>query len=208
MGKETIIFNGVAFSRNPDASRRSSRVYYTPEWAARVSGVEMLHREVWKAAHGPIPDGHLIHHIDGNPLNNTLENLECIPARSHASRHGATLYRRVFTEDDREKAAEWKRSAAGRAVMSGAAKDGWRCRKAKGGSRELSCAYCGTTFHSYGATPMFCSPKCRSADRRDRGVDNEERVCVNCGSTFVVNRYLKTKCCSNTCARRRRMKPS
>jgi hypothetical protein len=34
-----------------------------------------LHREVWKIANGPIPDGMMIDHIDGDGLNNELSNL-------------------------------------------------------------------------------------------------------------------------------------
>ena len=36
------------------------------------------HREVWEQAHGPIPEGGVIHHKDHNPANNSLENLELI----------------------------------------------------------------------------------------------------------------------------------
>jgi hypothetical protein len=34
-----------------------------------------LHREVWMLANGPIPQGLMIDHIDGNGLNNDLSNL-------------------------------------------------------------------------------------------------------------------------------------
>jgi hypothetical protein len=42
-----------------------------------------LHRDIWEKYNGPIPDGFVIHHRDGNPLNNTLENLECVPEYEH-----------------------------------------------------------------------------------------------------------------------------
>lgn len=35
----------------------------------------LVHRAVWEAFNGPIPDNYDIDHIDGNPLNNALENL-------------------------------------------------------------------------------------------------------------------------------------
>ena len=34
-----------------------------------------LHREVWREAHGDIPEGYEVHHIDANRANNQLENL-------------------------------------------------------------------------------------------------------------------------------------
>lgn len=43
-----------------------------------------LHRAVWEAANGPIPDGFDVHHRDWDKFNNTLENLECLPKDDHA----------------------------------------------------------------------------------------------------------------------------
>ena len=50
------------------------------------------HRQIWEQAYGPIPkdrDGrsYEIHHIDGNPNNNSLENLMCIPIQEHYDIH-------------------------------------------------------------------------------------------------------------------------
>ena len=38
----------------------------------------LVHRAVWEAFNGPIPEGCDIDHIDGNPKNNNLENLQAI----------------------------------------------------------------------------------------------------------------------------------
>lgn len=46
-----------------------------------------LHRVVWQDANGPIPEGHHIHHIDRDRGNNSLENLEAVPAREHFPRY-------------------------------------------------------------------------------------------------------------------------
>lgn len=37
-----------------------------------------VHRMVWEAYNGPIGTGLEIHHIDGNPANNRLNNLEIV----------------------------------------------------------------------------------------------------------------------------------
>lgn len=33
---------------------------------------------VWEQVNGAVPTGHFIRHLDKNPLNNTIENLECV----------------------------------------------------------------------------------------------------------------------------------
>lgn len=37
------------------------------------------HRVIWEMHNGKIPDGMEIDHIDGNGLNNRIENLRCVP---------------------------------------------------------------------------------------------------------------------------------
>lgn len=38
----------------------------------------LVHRAVWEVFNGPIPEGYDIDHIDGNPKNNNLDNLQAI----------------------------------------------------------------------------------------------------------------------------------
>ena len=38
----------------------------------------LKHRWLWESHHGPVPDGHILHFIDGNKQNCALENLEVI----------------------------------------------------------------------------------------------------------------------------------
>ena len=45
------------------------------------------HRLVWIKAHGPIPPGYEIHHRDGNPRNNKLENLIMLTKSAHKKEH-------------------------------------------------------------------------------------------------------------------------
>lgn len=46
-----------------------------------------LHRLVWQQAHGPIPVGSIIHHINGDKRDNRLENLVCMTRGEHTLLH-------------------------------------------------------------------------------------------------------------------------
>jgi hypothetical protein len=39
----------------------------------------LKHREIWKAAHGPIPKGHVVHFLNGNSQDFRVENLAALP---------------------------------------------------------------------------------------------------------------------------------
>ena len=48
---------------------------------------EYEHRMVWKKFFGDIPKGFVIHHKDGNKLNNDISNLVLMNAKEHAQMH-------------------------------------------------------------------------------------------------------------------------
>ena len=48
---------------------------------------KLVHRIIWECVNGEIPEGYDIHHIDGNPMNNSIHNLEMIDAFEHNSMH-------------------------------------------------------------------------------------------------------------------------
>lgn len=37
------------------------------------------HRLIWEAQNGPVPDGHVVVFLDGDPTNLAIENLRCVP---------------------------------------------------------------------------------------------------------------------------------
>lgn len=48
---------------------------------------QWVHRMVWEETNGAVQDGDVVHHKDHNPLNNTIDNLECISSYEHQSHH-------------------------------------------------------------------------------------------------------------------------
>jgi len=84
---EKIIYNGHTYSRNSEAKDLSHRKYYRRSWNKRPkNGEKLLHRQIWFDNFGPIPFMCVIHHIDGNPDNNDIENLCCVSERDHSMR--------------------------------------------------------------------------------------------------------------------------
>lgn len=46
-----------------------------------------LNRYIWKKFFGDIPEKHIIHHKDGNKINNAIENLELMEWGEHSRHH-------------------------------------------------------------------------------------------------------------------------
>jgi hypothetical protein len=49
---------------------------------------KMLHRWIWEEAHGPIPSGMEIDHIDGDRKNNNLSNLRLVDRHTNMRNKG------------------------------------------------------------------------------------------------------------------------
>ena len=55
----------------PHTDRKNGYQYFTP-----TEGPNRFHRFIWEALNGSIPNSMTIDHIDGDKLNNRLENLQ------------------------------------------------------------------------------------------------------------------------------------
>jgi hypothetical protein len=88
---------------------------------------DRIYRDIWEKAYGPIPKDERgisfdIHHIDGDPTNNALENLKAVSVADHYDIHykqedwhqASLIAKRLFISLD-----EWK------ALRSKAAKAQW-----------------------------------------------------------------------------------
>lgn len=146
-------------------------------------GGKKLHREVWARAFGPIPEGCHIHHRDGNPLNNRIDNLECIPASEHLSltwrkRRGGL--QEHFSAFARQRAAEWHKSEEGRLWHRRLAERTRNWTKWKREPRD--CPECGRNFMALvrksGYPQIFCSRECKVAAYRKRKKAGRDSGCM------------------------------
>lgn len=55
--------------------------------AAQANGYVLEHRRVWHDERGPIPKGHIVHHVDGDKQHNLIDNLVCMSRGDHAIEH-------------------------------------------------------------------------------------------------------------------------
>ena len=54
----------------------------------RIGGkIYYEHRLIWAEANGPIPDGYVIHHINGNKKDNRLANLAMVTAKENRQKY-------------------------------------------------------------------------------------------------------------------------
>lgn len=155
-----------------------------------------LHRVIWTDAFGEIPQGFHVHHKDGNPSNNALENLECVNGKAHISSHQKGHNRIPFAAI--KAAAIWAKTEAGVEALK---KSGRENAHFMHDPRALQCTTCGSNYIGIKRNEnAFCSNACKSRYRRKSGVDNITKKCRNCGSEFQSSKYQKVNHCSKRCA--------
>ena len=82
-----IVNDGNTLKTKWGNARIDSHGYYQITSNEKGYGGKFLHRLIYAEHHGEIPDGVVIHHIDENPLNNDISNLEPMSLSEHASIH-------------------------------------------------------------------------------------------------------------------------
>lgn len=135
-----------------------------------------LHRVVWEAYNGEIPEGYHVHHIDEDRRNNSISNLSLVPGIEHVRNHAKSELRR---ENGRKaivlaiaNAPEWHGSEEGFAWHSSHVKETW----AKKEPEVRICTFCGKEFltrdlaHKNGN--HFCNQNCKAkyARRKKAGL--------------------------------------
>ena len=78
--------------------------YYRITSGKEGNNGKRLHRLIWEDYHGKkIPEGYVVHHIDGNKLNNDIGNLKLMNHSEHLSHHHKG---KVVSKEARKKMSE------------------------------------------------------------------------------------------------------
>lgn len=175
MNKETIVYGGKKYHRYPDSDRRQLRVYYWrhDKWKEPPFA---LHRQIWIDNNGSIPKGHVIHHIDGNPLDNEISNLEMILHSAHTRMHSQEPERRAALVKNGEKqtqriiaaAEKYRRSKEGIEFARKNIKNSIHHSE----PQNAVCLECGEHFTYVIKTKVkFCKKLCGARYRRKTKID-------------------------------------
>jgi len=205
--RESVELDGVLYWRRLDDEERAHRVYFKrhPGDAAKHGAEMYYHRALWVREHGAIPSGAHVHHLDFDPLNNSVGNLSVISASDHSRLH--TLRRlddletaermRANLDRIRPLTKAWHASDEGRAWHVEHGKRVWAAVE----FMQFKCEQCGAAFESKAqhGRVRFCSNKCKAARRRDSGVDDVPTPCAHCGIEFMRNKYSGPKFCRSEC---------
>lgn len=83
-----IMVDGRRRCRTCGRNRQQYPQVYVPNHPmASKNGQAYLHRVVWYDAYGPIPKGHVIHHLNGDKNDSRLENLVMLSSQKHRTGH-------------------------------------------------------------------------------------------------------------------------
>lgn len=183
-----VTFNGIQFKRYPSGKHPN---YYYHKWKSNgVRYHELLHHAVYKFHHGEIPKGCVIHHRDGNPLNNDIENLVAVTPSEHSKIHQNLL--------------RWNKEHPEEHAKRFYSKSNWHQRREKviirlANERRI-CEWCGAEYTPTNTHQRFCSKQCHHRWQYKSADNNVERMCAQCGKPFYTSKYTNTICCSDECA--------
>lgn len=178
-----------------DKQQKFNGVTYHKHVSGHFYSGSTIHREVYNYYYGEIPQGHYnIHHINGNPADNDILNLQCLTATEHKRLHNLEKpYNHYICE------------VCGKNFVSRRLDEKIRfcskqCRnKYYSELKEIRiCQYCGKEFTTnvYSDT-IFCSQTCKNLDYWSKK-PKVKKICPACGKTFEPPRNHQIYC-SKSC---------
>lgn len=162
-GTEEIEWSGRRYRRQPEHTDRHRRVYFMATTAPRT----YLHRDLYVAHQGTIPDGFHVHHSDHDPLNNDPSNLVAVDEFEHLSYHGqhqpTWLARCEQCGDDFTARRAWSRWCSARCKQAMRRAEGTAYQRPPKGPwiEPRTCEECGTGFIAKRPWARFCKSACK-----------------------------------------------
>ena len=167
-----------------------------------------LHRYIWEQERGEIPEGHDIHHINGDKLDNRIDNLLCLTKAEHTRVH-------LLENWNDEDYVQWMReltkkrweSPEYRAKMCQMSRDMWKSEEYREKqSRSLKAALNtkeSKEKRSKSHKALWAKPEHR-AKMKAIGLgkfarETETRECKICETEFQAYKHGPKKCCSQSC---------
>lgn len=154
-----------------------------------------IHRVIWEYYYGKIPAGYDIHHIDHNPLNNDISNLQMLTKKEHAAIHLAL------------KPKEYVCEYCGKTFIATSKIPARYCsknckaahlRKIKGLPHyKKKCLVCGKEFVTTNNRQKYCSKECSYVPLTKAPI---QKICKVCGKSFATKKESRKYCsvqCSN-----------
>ena len=179
-----------------DKTQKFGNVSYRVTQDKHYRGNRYIHQSVWEYFYGEVPAGCVVHHIDGNPSNNSPENLQCLSNRAHNDLHNATRQKAKLVCEVCGR--EYEGFATGRnKFCSSQCANSVRNKRME---KEKVCSVCGQKFKSRRANAKFCSPTCRGENNRTPEL---KKTCPFCGKEFALDKKHKAQIyCSLSCAKK------
>lgn len=167
-------------------------IYHTNSNSEHLRAYTPIHRAVYRYYCSDIPDDCDIHHIDENPANNDISNLECLTKAEHRRKHNIFSPRpKAFCK------------ICGNLIESynGSKYCSRKCRDIAE-SVEKTCPVCGKKFKTNDRHTKHCSKRCgqlaRQARRKEKHCQ-QTFVCKQCGKTYLGSESDSKIFCSSAC---------
>ena len=196
-----------------DKHQKFDGITYNTKDNGRYTKNLQLHRMVYTYHCGEIPESYEIHHIDHNPANNNISNLQCLTKNQHMSIHNSKADTVHLTCLNCGKTFTF--SKRGRKLFCSIQCGNEHRAKNPELYEERVCEYCGKTFTVLKSLKVTCCSRACGArlhwkkEREKIGKPEPARIktCPVCGKEFQVpSTNPNKKCCSTSCGYQSRKK--
>ena len=159
----------------------------------------LIHRDVWSYYNGDILANYHIHHIDHNPSNNDISNLQLVTSSEHKRIHWQGTAPKQYICENCGKTFMTKSTSA--RFCSRTCREIWQWKSGEKGSL-YECPICKKKFVPCTPDQVCCSQSCAGklywSENRPPAV---YKTCPVCGKSFAVPRdHKEQQCCSYSCS--------